>query len=269
MKNALSQLLQHPKIWQASAVSPTEQCLPTGHNALNQALHLGGWPLFGLSELICHNSGIGEMQLLRPTLAQLSQQTGYLLLIAPPCVPYGPAWQYAGIRLSQLRIIQPRNHADLLWATEQALRSPACAAVISWLDKKARANDLRKLQLAAQAPHNWGVIFRHKGAEKNASPVSLRITLHSQGDSLALKILKQRGGWSGQQLQLDLQQALQFTQQDAADWPVYHPATSHMISNQLTNKAITPDVLLVHRTANKRIHENTLSHRLASTPHKQ
>jgi len=65
-------LLQNPAIWrgdeQARVALPS---IPTGFSEFDRELPGGGWPRGVVSELLTERSGIGELSLLMPALAQL------------------------------------------------------------------------------------------------------------------------------------------------------------------------------------------------------
>ncbi len=244
-KCAIDKLLQRADLWQAS--TKVEKCpgIPTGYQHLDNQLHSTGWPTGAITELLADRQGIGEMRLLIPALAQLSHQQQWLAFIAPPHIPYAPALAERGIDTSHILLVHPKNQKDQLWATEQALRSNTCCAVLTWLpheiDKNQKINttDLRRLQLAAQQGNCLGVLFRPTVAAQHASPSALRIKLsHGShpvfGNShLRLNILKQRGGWSGQTLQLTLEDHLQQPRLTVHDLPIHQvvhkprPAAKH------------------------------------------
>lgn len=146
-----------------------------------------------LTELLPSQEGIGELGLIMPALAHLSQRGRWVAWIAPPYIPYAPALAGQGIRLSQLLIIQPQSSRDSLWAVEQTLRSGQCGAVVTWpreIDDRA----LRRLQLAAEAGQAWGLLYRSPQTATTASPAALRISLQSAAEGLSVRILKRRGG---------------------------------------------------------------------------
>src|SRR5690606_26270509 len=72
---------------------------PTGHAALDALLPQGGWPRRALTELLLPADGIGELSLLLPTLARCTRAGERVAVIAPPYLPYAPAWQVAGVDL--------------------------------------------------------------------------------------------------------------------------------------------------------------------------
>ena len=191
---ALEGLLAARTIWQAGrSTAPAADVEPTGHPALDALLPQGGWPRRALSELLLPADGVGELALLLPTLARLTRAGGIVVLIAPPYLPYAPAWQAAGIDLALLQVVDagPR---DASWAFEQCLRSGACSAVLGW-PRQADAQALRRLQVAADSGAYLGFALRDRRHAVNASPAALRLerTRDAQGAS-AWQVRKCRGG---------------------------------------------------------------------------
>src|SRR3546814_11562112 len=76
----------HPALWRASQLARMPgRCVDTGFPALSAQLPGGGWPLGNLIELLIQQPGIGEMQLLRPALSDLSSRS--IFLVQPPYAP--------------------------------------------------------------------------------------------------------------------------------------------------------------------------------------
>jgi hypothetical protein len=190
---SLDGLISQRRVWrgQSAATTPAiEQ--PTGWPALDAVLPTRGWPDSALSELLLPADGIGELQLLWPALARLSQpKEGVIALIAPPYHPYPPAWHAAGVRLGALQIIRTKTPRDALWAAEQCLRSGACNAVLCW-PQQADDRALRRLQIAAETGQALGFAFRSLKCAVNPSPAALRIALDAAPRQL--RVLKCRGG---------------------------------------------------------------------------
>ena len=192
--SALESMLATRTLWHAgrsAAIAADGE--PTGHAALDALLPQGGWPRRALTELLLPADGVGELSLLLPTLARFTAAGGSVALVAPPYIPYAPAWQGAGVDLTGLQIIEagPR---DALWAFEQCLRSGACAAVLGW-PQQADAAALRRLQVAADSGASLGFALRDRRHALNASPAALRLELarDGQGDA-AWHVRKCRGG---------------------------------------------------------------------------
>ena len=133
--------------------------------------------------------GVGEIDLLTPTLVRLTQTGKTVVLVAPPYIPYAPAWQVRGIALASLMVIdaEPRQ---AVWAFEQCLRSGSCAAVIGW-PQRIDHSALRRLQVAATTGHALGFAIRDRQHAENASPAALRLEI---GLDRQVIVRKCRGG---------------------------------------------------------------------------
>lgn len=187
---ALDQLLAQRRLWRGQPAARTvAEARPTGFAALDAALPGGGWPVAALSEVLLPADGVGELRLVWPALAALSRDAGTIALVAPPYLPYAPAWQAADVALPALQVVQAAPR-EALWAAEQCLRSGACAAVLCWPDK---ADDrvLRRLQVAAETGRALGFAFRPQRAACNPSPAALRIAIDTAPRQL--RVLKCRG----------------------------------------------------------------------------
>lgn len=200
MSDALDNLLKNPRIWrgQARAGDPGWQALASGYPKLDRHLPGGGWPQHALTEILLDHYGTGELQLLMPALAHLSQpeggrEAGWIAWVAPPFEPYPPALQQWGMNLSRVLIVRPKTAKEALWAAEQALASGNCAAVLLWSEKLDDAAS-RRLQLAAEKGRSWAIAFRSLKAMSQSSAAALRIRLDAGAEGTDLGILKSRGG---------------------------------------------------------------------------
>ena len=80
--------------------------------------------------------------------------------INPPFVPYAPALARAGIDIGKVLLVYPKSHREALWALEQALKSGASSAALTWLDESAlKTTEIRRLQLAAVTGSTWTTLF--------------------------------------------------------------------------------------------------------------
>lgn len=186
---SLDALLQQRRVWKGGADITVAPAQPTGHAQLDAVLPGGGWPEAALSELLLAHPGSGELQLLWPTLARLTRARERVVLVAPPFIPFAPAWLQAGVDLRWLVLVQAREK-EALWAAEQCLRSGSCAAVLCWPQ---RINDrgLRRLQLAAATGESLGFACRSLREADNPSPAALRLALDAWPRQV--RVLKSRG----------------------------------------------------------------------------
>ena len=174
--------------------------LPTGFEELNTPIALGGWPLRGGVEVLSDGKNAASMGVFLPTMVTLSEQRRWQAFIAAPHTPYAPLLANHGVATEQILMVHPKDREELLWATEQALRSTTCSVVFSWLGAADyRYAELRKLQLAAAENDTLAVIFRDISVAEQHTPFSLRLAFHSYN---SLEILKQRGGRPSTGIQL-------------------------------------------------------------------
>jgi cell division inhibitor SulA len=179
----LESLLSARTVWRAGRqAAPAPLGESTGFAALDALLPHGGWPQGALSELLIPVEGVGELTLLMPTIARMTQAGRLVALIAPPFCPYAPAWQRAGVDLRYLEIVDTNAQAGskgplskgALWAFEQCLRSAAFSAVLGW-PSNADGPALRRLQVAADTGECLGFAVRDSRHADNPSPAALRI----------------------------------------------------------------------------------------------
>jgi hypothetical protein len=218
MNDALENLLQNPWVWRGSQrlgnhAAAFTAC-STGYARLDDHLPGGGWPRHALTEILLEHYGTGELKLLMPALARLSnaddsignggnvndhctdpafEEAGWIAWIAPPFQPYPPALLQWGINLQHMLMVHPRRDVEALWAAEQALSSGNCAAVLVWSDElDNRAS--RRLQLAAEKGQSLCFAFRPLEAAALSSAAALRLALHAGERGTDVRILKSRGG---------------------------------------------------------------------------
>ena len=128
-----------------------------------------------------------------PALQRLCDSSRRILWIAPPTTPYAPALLQHRLDLSLISVVRCQQAENILWATEQALRSGACSAVLCW-PEQINERRFRRLQLAAKAGDCWCVVFRKSHFANSGSPAALRLLVSSQNRQPLVEIIKQRGG---------------------------------------------------------------------------
>jgi protein ImuA len=225
-KATIHQLLQQPALWQGSRTGGLRPVMATGYPKLDAVLHDGGWPQGGVSELLLPRVGVGELQLLRPLLHHQRSLGGYQVWVNPPFIPMAEVLMQWGVSLNKLLCIRCEAIDAMVWAAYQALVSKACSVVLIWLPRRHVSKvHLRKLVLGARQGKGWCFVLRHTTAANEPSPSALRLSLRMlpQGDC-QITLLKQPGGWSGQQVTLSLQPFRAcWTSLSAAEWPVFKP----------------------------------------------
>lgn len=193
-RSPLDQALRLPGVWRARDVARAEAPgVPTGWRDLDGRLPGGGWPRGALTELHVPALGVGELSLLAPALAQLSQEARWLAFVDPPETPYAPALAQRGFVLERVLVVRTQNARDARWSVEQLVRSGAASAVLAWLpDGDERA--LRRVHAAAAGGPTFAVCCLAPSRAPRTSPAALRIALRGLGRRrLELDVLKRRG----------------------------------------------------------------------------
>jgi hypothetical protein len=190
--------------------------IPTGFPVLD-ALLGGGWPTGMLTELLVSRHGSGEFGLLSPALARLTTagatatdaaahdaasdtNARWVMLIAPPWIPYGPGLCWQGLALDRVLMVRVRQPPEVLWAMDETLRSGTCAGVIAWAGTTAVQGAghslLQRLHLLAGRQQAWAVLIRTARSRRQRSPARLRLELLSPSPgTLQIEIFKH--GWRG------------------------------------------------------------------------
>ena len=201
MSAIIAQLARRQLLWQGNNQQAAYQALSSGFAELDARLG-GGFPASGLIELQTA-AGIGELRLMLPYLKQQQASGRLLVLIAPPAEPCADMLAAAGIDLSALLIIAPTNNKDMLWTAEQCLHSGCCASVLLWQPQLNLAQ-ARRLQLAAEHGAASLIVLR-KPAQYLSLPVNLSLALTAKAQGLSAKVLKRKGGWAGEVVDISMQ----------------------------------------------------------------
>jgi len=201
-------LTGHPLLWRGTQLEHRLAALTSGHAALDAVLPGHGWPSGAVTELLHSTSGCGELSLLLPVLARLSQQQYRITLIDPPWIPYPPALHGRGLALDRVLLVRTQSRDESLWACEQVLRGIPGGAMLAWPDKIS-FSELRRLQLAADSSQKTVFLFRGAQALKASSPASLRLQLDADEGDLLIRVLKCRGQRATGQIRIRRSQLLQ------------------------------------------------------------
>ena len=182
-----------PDVWRAPDLARAgERVVATGHAVLDAQLPGGGWPCGSLVEVLQSRAGRHVWQLLLPALAEATRkETGPLVLVDPPHVPFGPALKAQGLTPDRLLCVETNAMPRALWASEQALRCADVVALMAWLPR-CRGTDLRRLHLAAAQQGKLLFVFRGVDARNESSPARVRIEIE-ECEELRVRVLKRRG----------------------------------------------------------------------------
>ena len=203
MKAALAELLHNPLLWRGDQLARADAVVSSGLVELDGELPGGGWPRGGLVELLADDQGIGELRLVLPALRRLVEAGEWIMLVAPPHIPYAPAFAGRGIDPSRVLVVAAAEEKQRWWAAEQVLRANSAGAVLFWPHT---VNDqrLRRLQLAAQEGAALAFMFTGTARAAQPSPAPLRIRLAAQAAQLRVDVFKRRGSVMTRPLLLDI-----------------------------------------------------------------
>jgi len=199
------------QVWRADDLSQAGSAgfVSSGNAALDAELPGRGWPQGAVTELLVDAPGRGELSLLMPALALVTQagrpcvwtlpyeQTIKATTESPDkLLPYAPALAAAGIDLDRSIFVEPATARENLWALEQSLRMPHLGALVGWLpagnvDADFRA--LRRLHLLASRYRALVFVLRTTRAVAAPSPAALRLQLVERDGRLDVSLLKRRG----------------------------------------------------------------------------
>jgi len=203
---ALEHHFQRGQVWKGDQTPEfsSASVLDSGYSELNHELPARGWRAGQICEIYTQAAGCGEFSLLLPALAALSQQERWIMLVAPPAIPYAPALKMAGINTGRLLMVHPTNHKEALWCIEEGLRSGQCSAVLGWL-KEVEPTSVRRIQLACEEQQNHCWLWPGSPAENKATaaPVRISVRRHSAREA-AVRFIKRRGSWPGNEFILPL-----------------------------------------------------------------
>jgi len=185
-------LNSHPLLWRGKQISHHLHTLSTGHAGLDEVLPGNGWPVGAVTELVNGTAGCGELSLLLPALARLSQEDHWITMVDPPWIPYPSALHGRGLAVEKLLLIRTQNRSESLWVCEQVVRGIPGGAMLAWPDVLS-FSELRRLQLAAKSTHKTVFLFRGRNAATASSPAVLRLQLTPDDGDLQVRVLKCRG----------------------------------------------------------------------------
>ena len=182
----------HPLLWRGKQLSHHLHTLSTGHADLDVALPGNGWPVGAVTELVNDTAGCGELSLLLPVLAQLSQEGHRIIMVDPPWIPCPSALHGRGLALEKLLLIRTQSRSESLWACEQVVRGMPGGALLAWPDELS-FGELRRLQLAAKSTQKTIFLYRGQDTASTSSPAALRLQLRPDDGDLQIRVLKCRG----------------------------------------------------------------------------
>lgn len=182
-----------PQVWRGDSLGRgMPSTVPTGYPVLDAELPNGGWPAFGISELLWTHTGSGEFRLLLPALKRVAETGRTIVILGAPHRLIAPAFEQFGVDVSRILVVDADKPAERLWAAEQALKS-SIGALLSW-HPQVKAEHMRRLQVAASACDGLSFIFRHARSRAEPSPAPLRLLCQpAPYGQISVEVFKRRG----------------------------------------------------------------------------
>lgn len=149
----------------------------SGFAALDRLLPEGGFHRGAIVEYLSAGGGSAAASLALATArSAMLAAGGVLLVVDRERTFYPPAAAAWGISLDRLILAWPDNDDDERWTLDQALRSPAVAAVLAW-PADMEGNDFRRWQLAAEAGGSLGLFVRPDAVRGEPSWAEARLAV--------------------------------------------------------------------------------------------
>jgi protein ImuA len=173
--------------------------IATSFAVLDAFLPWHGWPTGAMTEIMTHVIGCGELSLILPAMARLTQEKRQIICIGAPHELFAPALASAGVDPSRVTQINPiassKKHKENLWSTEQILKTGLPGMVVLWSTIPCASEVLRRLHLAiaTYAPETVFIHFRNCACMAQPSPAWLRFGFAADDAEIRLQVLKCRG----------------------------------------------------------------------------
>lgn len=188
--------------------------ISAGCQAMDASLPSGGYVPGSVIEYLRATSGCGAsyLALTAAAAALAASPDKYLVMVDTRHQFYPPALTSHCIDLQRVIWVRPQSPCDAVWATDQALRTTAVAAVIADLETLDE-RDARRLQLAAQRGGNLGLLLRGLSARCMPSWAEVQWVVRSLPLSITTKpalrrleviLARLRGGRAGARMWLDV-----------------------------------------------------------------
>ncbi|MFO0943070.1 MAG: hypothetical protein U0930_20225, partial [Pirellulales bacterium] len=180
--DVLARLAQEVQQMESAARRPAGVvAVSTGCTAMDACLPIGGYLPGTVIEYLRSTSGCGAtyLALTAAASALATWEEKHLVIVDTHHQLYPPSLLSHGISLPRVIWVRPQSQADAIWAVDQALRTPAVAAVVADLES-IDERDARRLQLAAERGGGLGLLLRSLAARRMPSWAEVQWVVRSQ-----------------------------------------------------------------------------------------
>ena len=177
--------------------------MSTGSPPIDSRLPRGGLRLDAVNEWVSASNCSGAEVLSMIALSahfrageNRFEASGPLVVVDREGVFYPPAAVALGVPADRIILVRPRNHADHVWAIDQALRCESVAAVWSAVGSRLDDRDARRFQLSAESGETPGFFVRP--ATVRGRPTFADVRFYSEPAARAAGAGVQPSGCAGQ-----------------------------------------------------------------------
>lgn len=165
-------------LWEGSfrGVARNAAAVSSGCPPLDRLLPGGGFARGTLVEWLAAADGSGAGTLAVLAAREACRDGDWLVLVDGRREWYPPGLLRWGIAPETLLLVQPHMGPDAAWALDQALRCPAVAATMAWIDT-IDGKTFRRWQLAAEQGGGLGLLVRPESARHEASWADVRLAV--------------------------------------------------------------------------------------------
>ena len=181
-------------LWRANELGQAATAVvSSGWDALDAELPSGGWPRRAITEVLSSQPAVLEWRLLARALREVVREGSQVVVVGPPRHPHLPGLLHEGLDERQVVWIRAEAPSERMWVTEQLIKSNSAGAIVAWLPQ-ARQEQLRRLQVCAQACEGLVFLCRPTAARHEASAAPLRVHAGVGVDwELKVNVFKRRG----------------------------------------------------------------------------
>lgn len=187
----------------------------SGCPALDELLPWHGFRRGALVEWLSAADGAGAWTLALLAAREACRNGGMLVVMDTHREFFPPAAIRLGIEPEQIVVVHATNTADADWAMDQALRSPAVAAVLAWPETLGDRT-FRRWQLAAEEGGCLGLLLRPEAVRPTPSWADVRLAVEPlptapanrdplrDARQLRITMLHCRGATAGRHLDVEI-----------------------------------------------------------------
>ncbi len=181
-------------VWRANELGQAATAVvSSGWSALDLELPSGGWPRRAVTEILSSQPSVLEWRLLSRALCEVVRAGSQVVVVGSPRHPHLPGLLHEGLDERQLVWIRAEAPSERMWVTEQLIKSNSAGAIVAWLPQ-ARQEQVRRLQVCAQACDGLVFLCRPTAARHEASAAPLRVHATVGVDwELKVNVFKRRG----------------------------------------------------------------------------